>query len=498
MVEKFGRYELQDQIGQGGMGQVWRAYDHETDRYVALKLLPKEFAADSQFRARFVREAQIVAKLQHPNIVPIHSFGEIDDCLYIDMALLDGTDMETVIRRTGRLSLKRTTGIIQQVASVLDSAHSAGLVHRDIKPANIFLHTSGHIYLIDFGIAYQDGMTALTSGVGAIGTLAYMAPERYDGVVGPAVDVYSLTCVLFELLTGERPFSGASAAQQVAAHLTHTPPSINAVNSEIPVEIDSVILRGMAKDPSDRYQSCTKLIDAVTRNLSGESYEIAHGRFEELNIESELAFEPVELKEVARRYEGRVYSLTPGGVFYGTIAFGRSGDGKRIAVNHSEMTEGSTGLVLGDLVTFQILNSPQFATPRAVDIVKLASSSDLVEEMIGSLNPSIVDVANKVPVPGIFVEPKESEKRYEGRVHALTPHGDFYGTIEFGRSGIGGKIVMDHSEMKRSSIVLALGDRVTFRIVISPEWGTQRAVDVLKITSSPKDGKWNLFTGRGN
>ncbi|WP_256973287.1 serine/threonine-protein kinase [Rhodococcus sp. NCIMB 12038] len=265
----FDRYELRSKLGQGGMGQVWRAFDRTTDRHVALKVLPAELANDRGYRARFEREARAAAKLQHPNIVPIHNFGEVDGRLFIDMALLEGRDLDALIRNTGPLPLTQVAHVISQVAGALDAAHDAGLVHRDVKPSNIFVHPGGHAYLIDFGIVHADGQEGLTSGSRPIGTPAYMAPERYDGKAGPEGDIYALACVMFECLTGRRPFDGASIAQQIAAHLTKPPPQPTMLVPSLPTILDEIIARGMAKDPTDRYLTATAL--ARTIAASGEA-----------------------------------------------------------------------------------------------------------------------------------------------------------------------------------------------------------------------------------
>ncbi|AYA26968.1 serine/threonine protein kinase [Rhodococcus rhodochrous] len=264
--ETFGRYELQTRLGQGGMGQVWCAFDSVTDRQVAVKVLPPELADDAGYRARFDREARAVSKLRHPNVVPIHNFGEIDGRLYIDMALLEGEDLGTVLRREGSLPLDRTVRVIGQVAAALDAAHDSGLVHRDVKPANIVLHPSGHTYLIDFGIAHADGQTALTRDAGAIGTLAYMAPERFDGRSGPGSDIYALTCVLFQCLTGRPPFAADSTAQHIASHLTKPPPRPTGLVPGLLAALDGVVARGMAKRVEDRYRRAGELAEDLARS----------------------------------------------------------------------------------------------------------------------------------------------------------------------------------------------------------------------------------------
>lgn len=262
LTQKFGRYELRQRLGKGGMGEVWRAYDQQTKREVAIKVLPPRFAQDAGYRKRFKRESEIVARLSHPNIVPVHQFGEIDGSLYIDMPLLEGEDLHATLKREGHLTPKRTAMIVSEVAAALDAAHSKGLVHRDIKPSNIFIHKNG-VYLIDFGVAFEHGAERVTNS-GTIGTCEYMAPERQDDVNAKSVDIYGLACVAYECLTGSTPFPG-NQLQQLAAHLKTTPPRPSEKNSTVPRALDAVIARGMAKKPEARYQSAGDLAADLSR-----------------------------------------------------------------------------------------------------------------------------------------------------------------------------------------------------------------------------------------
>ncbi|MGW5148228.1 serine/threonine-protein kinase [Rhodococcus koreensis] len=288
MMESFGRYRLQAMLGHGGMGQVWRAFDTTTDRAVALKLLLPELVGDDAYRVRFEREARTASKLQNPHIVPIHNFGEIDGRLFIDMALLDGVDLEKLLRRHGHLPLTAAAEIIRQAASTIDAAHTAGLVHRDIKPSNIFIHASGHTYLIDFGIARRQS----THTQGQTGTFAYMAPEQFDGEAGPSVDVYALTLVLFQCLTGKFPFDDSSIAQLVAAHLKAPPPRPTDLIPTLPAALDGVIARGMAKDPAARYPTATALAHAVAAVERGETASTLLSRAVQLSQQAEHDDEP--------------------------------------------------------------------------------------------------------------------------------------------------------------------------------------------------------------
>lgn len=267
----FGRYQLQGLLGRGGMGQVYRAYDTATDRIVAIKVLPPHLAEDKEFEQRFRREARTAAGLNDPHIVPIHSFGEIDGRLYVDMRLVEGRDLVRFIAENGgRVSPAKTVAIIEQVAAALDSAHRAGLVHRDVKPSNVLVaNARDFVYLIDFGIARATTDTALTNTGHTMGTLAYLAPERFSGTTDSRADVYSLACVLYECLTGQRPYPGDSYEEQIKGHLHSPPPRPTAFAPDIPPAFDAVVARGMAKDPQARYQTVLELADAARAALGG-------------------------------------------------------------------------------------------------------------------------------------------------------------------------------------------------------------------------------------
>jgi serine/threonine kinase PknH len=260
----FGRYRLVELLGRGGMGEVWRAHDSETDRVVAIKLLPAFLSGDEEFKHRFRREAHAAARLNDPHVIPIHHYGEIDGQLYVDMRLIEGRDLQTVLAE-GPLDPERAVRIVEQIARALQAAHKVGLIHRDIKPSNVLLDADDFAYLIDFGIARAIDETRMTKSGNTIGTFQYMAPERLDtGAEEDArADIYSLACVLYEALTGHPPFPGESMAHLVNAHLNSPPPRPSTTQPNMPLQVDNVIATGMAKDPKRRYATPIELAHAA-------------------------------------------------------------------------------------------------------------------------------------------------------------------------------------------------------------------------------------------
>ena len=266
----FGRYQLIELLGRGGMGEVWKAHDTAIDRVVAVKLLLPQYAQDPEFTERFSREARAAARLDDPHVVPIYDVGELDGRLYLIMRLITGWDLQSVLRR-GPLPPARAVSIIEQVASALQSAHQVGLVHRDVKPSNILLADRGpapdFAYLIDFGLARAAGESALTSTSMTVGTWSYMAPERFTTRdIAPSSDIYALTCVLYECLTGQVPYPGDTLEVVASSHMTAPPPKPS-LHHGVPQAMDEVIAIGLAKQPAHRYATAMDLAGAARRAL---------------------------------------------------------------------------------------------------------------------------------------------------------------------------------------------------------------------------------------
>ena len=273
-----GRYRLLSLIGEGGMGQVWKVHDSQTDRIVALKLLPEHMANDDGVKERFRRECRALAQLAEPHVIPIHDFGDIDGRLFLNMRLIEGIDLRWVISNQGPLSPRRAVAIITQVADALHAVHDAGLVHRDVKPSNVLLDEEDYVYLIDFGIAHDLDDPLLTRKGQTIGTTAYLAPEAIGAgdTTDSRVDVYSLAAVLYECVTGRQPFTSSTGAQDLISHHRFTPPPQPSSGTDVPEKFDAVIAKGMAKDPQDRYQTVLEFA-AAARDAAGGSDLISTG-----------------------------------------------------------------------------------------------------------------------------------------------------------------------------------------------------------------------------
>jgi serine/threonine-protein kinase len=274
---RFGPYQLRRLLGRGGMGEVYEAEDTRKHRLVALKLISPEFSGNPVFRARLQREADAAGRLTEPHVVPIHDYGEIDGQLYLEMRLIDGTDLASVLKHSGALSPPRAVAIVRQVAAALDAAHAIGVTHRDVKPANILITRDDFAYLVDFGIARAAADPGLTQTGVAMGTYYYMAPERFTGdEVTYRADIYSLACVLAECLTGSPPYGADSVERLVAAHLTKPAPRPSQLlPGTVPAALDQVIAKGMAKNPDERYRSAGELAAAAHDALTAPEQDEA-------------------------------------------------------------------------------------------------------------------------------------------------------------------------------------------------------------------------------
>lgn len=265
----FGPYHLKRLLGRGGMGEVYEAEHTVKEWTVAVKLLSETFSKDPVFRERMKREARTAGRLQEPHVVPIHDYGEIDGQMFLEMRLIEGTDLDSVLKRFGPLAPPRAVAIVTQIASALDAAHAAGVMHRDVKPQNILITRDDFAYLVDFGIASATTDEKLTQLGTAVGTWKYMAPERFSNdEVTYRADIYALGCVLYECLTGSPPYPADSVSALVTAHMMEPIPLPTALRPGIPKGFDAVIARSMAKKPQDRYASAGDLALAAHNALT--------------------------------------------------------------------------------------------------------------------------------------------------------------------------------------------------------------------------------------
>jgi serine/threonine protein kinase len=265
--KSLGQFRIVERIGAGGMATVFKAYQPVLDRYVAVKVLPDYHARDPVFKERFLREARAAARLDHPNIVQIHLFGEEDNITYIVMQYVDGGTLKDKLRQSGALSAAEAIRFVIQAAEGLGAAHEHGIIHRDVKPANMLLRKDGHLLLSDFGIVkILEGTTNLTRVGTGIGTPQYMSPEQGTGQnVDPSSDIYSLGIVLFHCLTGRVPFNADSPLTITVKHLNEPLPVAFLRHAGVPQEVEQVILKMTAKMPGDRYPNTVELINDLVR-----------------------------------------------------------------------------------------------------------------------------------------------------------------------------------------------------------------------------------------
>ena len=270
--KNFGRYQIKSELGRGGMATVYHAYDPRFKRDVALKVLPPEFLHDPNFRVRFEREAQTIASLEHPAIVPVYDFGEEEGQPFLVMRFLAGGSLLDRLAGSA-LSVDETASILNHLAPAIDEAHRQGIIHRDLKPANILFDHHYMPYIADFGIAkITTGSRSLTSGEYIIGTPDYMSPEQASGEkVDGRSDIYALGVILFEMLSGQLPFNAETPIGLLMKHINAPVPNILKINSELPPDCEKIILKAMAKAPADRYPTVAAMALTFHYLIRGET-----------------------------------------------------------------------------------------------------------------------------------------------------------------------------------------------------------------------------------
>ena len=273
--KQLGPYELIEPIGRGGMATVYRARQPSMEREVAIKIIADHLAADDEFMRRFQREAQIIAQLNHPHIVPVYDFGRDNGSAYLVMRLIEGGNLATELRREGSLPVARVLRLTRQIASALAYAHQRGIVHRDLKPTNILLDADGDAYLTDFGIAKMlagQPTTGLTAEGSVMGTPTYMAPEQWRAEpVDGRTDIYALGVLIYQMLLGQVPFAAETPHGLMYQHLDVRPPAPHTIKPSLPASIEPVIDRALAKNREDRYPSALDLANDLERVLQTQA-----------------------------------------------------------------------------------------------------------------------------------------------------------------------------------------------------------------------------------
>ncbi len=371
--KRLGQYEITRKIGAGGMGEVFEARDTKLTRNVAIKVLSIESEQDDEFVQRFTREANTAAALDHPNIITIYNVGVQEGLHYIAMRYAEGQTLGGIIRQEGALSPARALRITEQLAKALDYAHEKGVIHRDLKPANIMIGRDDHVTLMDFGIAKALAGAKLTRTGVAMGTPDYMSPEQFQGTeVDARSDVYSLGIVLYEMLTGEVPFTGDTPFAILHGHIYEPPPPPRQYNPQLSEDIEGVILRSLAKRPEDRYQIAGDLVSALRAAVTAA---VPTSVFTEQNLKLVLE-------------QGKEYQLSPGVLKMGReagndVLFSQDS----VSRFHAEFRTDERGSVIVDLGSSNgtIVNGRQIAAhvPQPIhagDQIKLGNEVILAVE----------------------------------------------------------------------------------------------------------------------
>jgi hypothetical protein len=275
-----GQYQIVELAGQGGMATVYKAYQPSLNRYVALKVLPEYLAHDDEFVKRFKQEATAAAALRHPNIIVIYDIGEAGSVHYIATEFLEGQTLDAVLKQSGALPLPRVVKIVAQLTSALEAAHQQNLIHRDVKPSNVFLNAKDHVTLMDFGIVKAVSSTRLTRTGLLVGTPEYMSPEQAEGqALDGRSDLYSLGVVVYQMLTGQTPFTAPTPNAVLYAHVNRPPTPLSRLNQAVPQSVEAVVLRALAKKPADRFQSVAEFATALEQAASQASASLAAGLY---------------------------------------------------------------------------------------------------------------------------------------------------------------------------------------------------------------------------
>ncbi|PID85857.1 MAG: hypothetical protein CSB13_05900 [Chloroflexi bacterium] len=309
--EKIGRYQIESELGRGGMATVYKAYDPRFERRVAIKVLPREFMHDPEFQARFNREAKTIAALEHPAIVPVYDYGEDDGLIYLVMRYMPGGSLADKLEN-GPFSIEESAKILQRLGSALDRAHSQNIIHRDLKPGNVLFDQYGNAYLADFGIVrVADSNSNLTASGSLVGTPMYMSPEQVygDKELDGRSDIYALGIILFQMLTGHLPYEADTPAKLMMKHVLDPVPDILAQRPDLPPQAEQVVSKAMAKEPKDRFETASDFSSALSTLTSetavsdGLRQQLTSMHADTLLAEEDLVDTPVDQAPASLAHE---------------------------------------------------------------------------------------------------------------------------------------------------------------------------------------------------
>ncbi len=447
--KQLGRYQIISPLGEGGMAAVYKAYQPGMERYVALKILPQAYARDPEFTGRFEQEAKVIAKLQHPHILPVHDYGEADSYTYIVMPLVETGTLADLVRGKPPLPLQRIRRITIQVGDALDYAHSEGLIHRDVKPSNILIDNRGNCLLTDFGIAKMvEGTKHFTQTGGIVGTPHYMSPEQGSGAeLTPASDIYSLGVVLYEMATGRVPFDAETPMAVVIKHMHDPLPPPSSIQTNIGPALEGVILKAMAKDPKDRYATAADMVEAIRDAIPERASSTREGQVSTVPApelaEREAATE-AEIESLAEPLgpaaEPRRRSLAPWIVVGGLVLIGLCGLGAvgayqlLNAEGDTQATESaaatSTEQALAVLQqTAEAADRIRTATAQARLVTEAVTPSPPAEAIAEPRQGGLPDGASSSSIPGARW-PVAISDSFDQNLNGWNPFQDF--TDEFG------------------------------------------------------------------
>ncbi len=446
-----GRYELDGVVGRGGMAEVYRARDIRLDRIVAVKTLREDLARDATFQARFRREAQSAASLNHPSIVAVYDTGEDmatpTPVPYIVMEYVDGRTLRELLRDDRRLLPERALEITDGVLRALDYSHRNGIVHRDIKPGNVMLTRGAEVKVMDFGIAraVSDTQATMTQTAQVIGTAQYLSPEQARGErVDARSDLYSTGCLLYELLTGRPPFTGDSPVAIAYQHVRENPIPPSQVNPEIPPWADAIVLKAMAKDPADRYQSAAEMRTDIQRALSGVPVAAPHA----------------QMYAPGTQRMGPQTMMAGAGAPTGTMSgYGGPGDGYDDGTGGGRRRAlwwilGAVGVIIVAVLAYLLLNGGSGNTASVPSVVGQTQAQAVKEVKNAGLKPVVVKVPSADKV-GIVVS---SNPQFGTKV---APHSTVTLRVSAGPKKVTIPNVTGQSESQAQSTLQGLGLQVT-------------------------------------